>query len=168
MSFVEKKSIIVEYESGRGYNRQTYQDGIGINRTNHDYFSAVQSQKIKNEIGTDNYRKLYNAVKPLHLSSEEGVPMHAVENGYYYIECIKGEKPNDTKFDANTVAAHFRIEEKTAKDLIKNTNSKEDMIEYVESQKERWKQEADKALAVINEVKQNLKQDLGNTRKRSI
>ena len=168
MAFIQEKSIIVEYQSGQGYNKKTYQDGIGINRTNVDYFSVVESARIKKEIGNDNYRKLYNTLKPLHLSSEEGVPMHAVDNGYHYIQCIKNEKQNDSNFNAITVAAHFRIDEESAKDLIKNTNSKDDMIEYVESQKERWKKEADKALSVVKEIKLNVKQNLNKTNKQRI
>ena len=62
----------------------------------------------------------------------------------------------DHKFDKLTVAKHFRINEKEAKELINKIESKEDMVNYIESQKPRWKKEADKALNVIQEVNAKL------------
>ena len=155
-NYVAGKSVIISYKRTK-FAREETVEGIGLVRTNHDYFSACESGKLRSVLGQNSYAKLYNAIKPLHLSNEEGLPMHAVENGFYYIECIKGNKDNtDHKFDKLTVAKHFRINEKEAKELINKIESKEDMVNYIESQKPRWKKEADKALNVIQEVNAKL------------
>lgn len=159
--YVAGKSVVVTYEISK-FNSRKVEEGIGLVRTDHDYFSFVESSRIKNRIGNDNYAKLYNAIKPLDLSSSEGIPMHAVDNGYYYIKCIKKieEKHPCDDFDNNTVAKHFRLSEKEAKVLIDSVTTKEDMIAFVETQKPRWKREADKAIAIVSDLNHKLDNDL--------
>ena len=152
--YIPEKSVFITFRE----RNVEYEEGIGLARTNHDYFSCTESLKLKNEIGGENYTKLFNTVKPLHLSNQDGEPLHAVENGFYYIQCIKKTEkrfPSDD-YNLNTISEHFRINENDAGWLIEKVDTKEDLIKFVDSQKTRWKEEAGNALNLITEINNNL------------
>lgn len=67
----------------------------------------------------------------LHLSDIDGKPMHAVANGWYWLE--------QEKYDV--LARHLRIDVDEAK-LLKGVD-KEYFTRFVEAQYPRWKAEAD-------------------------
>jgi len=71
----------------------------------------------------------------LHLSDIDGVPMHAVENGWYWLGKTKWQDRND-----KVLAEHLRIPLETAK-LLAFAN-KEKFAEYVDAQRSRWVAEA--------------------------
>jgi hypothetical protein len=162
--YIEDQAVVHKYKSKTKYAKSEEEDGIGIVRTNNDHFSCMESGILKAHLGQQEYAKLYNAVKPLHLSNKDGVPMHALANGHYFIQCIKKTETEfpDNTFTNNTVAALFRISEQEAIDLIKNINSKKELTKYVEEQKPRWKKEADNALNIITDINHKLSQGLIN------
>lgn len=101
----------------------------------------------------------------LHLSDIDGVPMHAAENGYYWLAgCVEGglgeqyhggsgssaKTPNEC---LNILCDHFRITKVEALALISKISGYYDsdgtmgakiaLTVWVETQKPRWKKEAD-------------------------
>lgn len=80
---------------------------------------------------------LYDLIA-LHLSDIDGSPMHAVENGYYYLRQGK----------IDVLAKHLRIPYEEAEKLQDMT--KEDFIKFVDFQRLRWKEEADKVIDKYN------------------
>ena len=136
--------------------------------------------------------KLFPNLKPLadlHLSDVDGVPMHAAENGLYYVQHLipgcsgygplassfadpgYGQKRSDEEciqimadhfrislneargllaaliFHAESVSQYKRVYEGGTKPVVKAA-----MALWVESQKPRWKAEADKAIADLGLV----------------
>ena len=120
---------------------------MGLAKANHTSFSfTIDVFKGKRDIGGGANHSLMIKIMPelkkyidLHLADENGVPMHAVENGYYYLE-------NPHTYNTEVVANHFRINEHEAKKLqddVKNKKmSKDDLSKWVDSQKSRWAKEA--------------------------
>jgi hypothetical protein len=89
----------------------------------------------------------------LHLSDNDGVPMHALENGFYHLGGSWGRP------DLKVAAEHFRISEDEARNLIMlfgdefsltggflgkgyAEEAKKKLAAWVDSQRPRWKQEA--------------------------
>jgi len=106
------------------------------------------------------YWKAAALVVAVHLSDDNGVPMYAVENGWYHAGgCIKhGANPNATnpeRYPANVdhLASHLRIEKDKAAAIIKSvadgTVNKLAFTLFCDSQLPRWKREADNALTFI-------------------
>ncbi len=95
----------------------------------------------------------------LHLSDMDGAPMHVVENGFYHLGGTHWQAP---KF--KVAADHFRISETEAKALVDDlfgnsfsdvagflskgeaTKAKERLAAWVDTQRPRWKAEADAAI----------------------
>jgi hypothetical protein len=79
----------------------------------------------------------------LHLSDIDGVPMHALENGWYWMGRTKWEKGN-----VKNLAEHFRVSEAIAEDMINDpTITKESLGREIEEYyKPRWKAEAEAAI----------------------
>jgi len=75
---------------------------------------------------------------PLHLSNRNGVPMHAVENGWYWLGKTKYQGRDNA-----ALARHLRIAPDKAEAL--NFGSKEDFSAYVDKQRPRWEREAREA-----------------------
>lgn len=96
----------------------------------------------------------------MHLSDIDGVPMYALENGFYHLGGTHWERP---KFDV--AARHFRITEDEARALVANlfgdsfsvhagflskgeaAKAKSKLALWVEQQKPRWKAEAEACIA---------------------
>lgn len=71
----------------------------------------------------------------LHLSNQNGVPMHAVENGWFFMQ-------HPEKFSTSVLAGHLRVTEDEVKHLSETCKTKEDFAKVVEEMKPRWKSEA--------------------------
>jgi hypothetical protein len=98
-------------------------------------------------------------IADLHLSDIDGVPMHALENGFYHLGGTHWQRP---KFDV--AARHFRISENAARKLVADLfgdsfsvhagflskgeaeKAKSKLAQWVESQKPRWVSEANTAI----------------------
>ena len=100
-------------------------------------------------------------LKPLadiHLSEDDGVPMHAVANAWYWAggnkEWCKGAKNDPPR--ADYLASHLRIPLADAEAMVSRVAAgemnKEDMHRFVEAQKPRWKAEAEAAIALIKSL----------------
>ena len=76
----------------------------------------------------------YKDIISLHLAHEDGEPMYAFDNGYYYLS-------NPEKYADSVVAKHFRISEDNVKSLRKM--DKESLKNWIEEQRPRWQEEAD-------------------------
>ena len=74
----------------------------------------------------------------LHLCDDDGTPMYALENGFYYCSHKEGRK---LEYSSQTVADHFRIPLKQVPSIRRMT--KEELAAWIETQKPRWKQEAE-------------------------
>ena len=96
----------------------------------------------------------------LHLSDHDGAPMYAVENGFYHLGGTRWQRP---KFDV--AAKHFRITEAEARQLVADlfgdsfsmtggflskgeaAKAKTRLAAWVDTQRPRWKAEADACVA---------------------
>jgi hypothetical protein len=101
----------------------------------------------------------------LHLSDINGEPMYAVENGFYWLGGTTYQRP-----DFKIAAEHFRITETQAEGLIHDyfgihfsttagfmaksaeLAAKKRLAEWVETQRARWKAEAEATIARHNLV----------------
>lgn len=81
----------------------------------------------------------------LHLSDMNGSPMHAVANGWYYLQ-----KPEEFKLEVT--ARHLRVSLEEAQRIRDNVNTKDKYIAYVESCRDRWQDEAQAAIEKYNLV----------------
>lgn len=114
------------------------------------YFSLTASGKDHgSEFGGcchDEILARWPDLKPLadlHLSDIDGVPMYALENGYYHLGGTKGDA---VKLDV--AARHFRITEAEANELV--GMSKANLAVWVEAQKPRWLAEANTVIEMFN------------------
>ena len=73
----------------------------------------------------------------LHLSDIDGVPMHPVDNGFYFYTLAK----DDPKY-IEVLAEHLRITMEDAKDLRHMNLDKDAFRKVVDEQRPRWKVEA--------------------------
>jgi hypothetical protein len=95
----------------------------------------------------------------LHLSDIDGQPLHALENGFYWLGGTHWQRP-----DYKVAAEHFRISESEARNLTElfgdhfsqtggfltqsmAAQAKARLAEWVKRQKPRWKAEADACIA---------------------
>jgi hypothetical protein len=85
----------------------------------------------------------------LHLSDSDGVPMHAVANGWYW---AGGTKWNGTP-NIDFLASHLRIHQEDADYIVAEVTSgrmdKDTFTVLVESLHPRWKAEAESAIAFL-------------------
>lgn len=106
----------------------------------------------------DEILKAKKSLKPfidLHLSDGEGVPMYAVENGFYY---YSAQYPSpSTWFEA--LCNHLRIDSAEGNSLIESLNSipdndvrKSQFSAYCEKQKPRWKAESEAAKTQLKKL----------------
>jgi hypothetical protein len=95
---------------------------------------------------------------PLHLSDLEGVPMHALANGHYWVSgCVDGKlgqkwTPEQSQAECREILKnHFRITDEEAGEVISLTvhGGKESLSAWVEQRKAVWKVEAVAALSLI-------------------
>lgn len=93
------------------------------------------------------YPNQYSDFIRLHLSDINGVPMYAVENGYYFLQFARGELVSkDDPYTYENVAKLLRIPDAT----ILADFSKDEFIAFVEAQKPRWKEEANAVIEKYN------------------
>lgn len=135
---------IITDRSNKNYNKHlTLNVNVKMSKTNREYFSITYEALWRGRVescgaGHDTIRKYFGKqfddVIPMHLSNSEGVPMHALENGFYYLQ-------NPEEFSPEVVANHFRISLDSVEAL--KALSKDDLAKWVEDQKPRWKAEAE-------------------------
>lgn len=96
----------------------------------------------------------------LHLSDGDGVPMYAVENGYYY---YSAQYPDAATW-FNTLQEYLRIDSDECHRLVNEMNAihteaerKAYFTAYVELCKPRWKQEAEAAQTLLKQLIDNNK-----------
>lgn len=95
----------------------------------------------------------------LHLSDIDGIPTHALDNGFYHLGGTRWERP---KF--NVAASHFRITEEESRQLVAGLfgdsfslhagflsrgaaeQAKQALAQWIEGQKPRWLAEANAAI----------------------
>lgn len=134
-------------KSGRRYSSDI---GLRYIEGNSDAYFTHNSDKEDISRLTKKYGskilELNKMLHPLHLSNSNGVPMHALENGFYYIK-------HQGEFSVDTVAKHFRVDPIVAKQLVGTIETKEQMQVFIDTQLERWKDEAQAAIDLINEIK---------------
>ena len=134
------------------------------------YFAITGTSYFKNRLYSagcihDEILKYFPELKylvDLHLSNFDGIPMYAVENGFYYYQIMNGDakyhkiEENDEEKWKKILKEHLRINEEEFKEFETicgiYLHTKETFTEYVDSQKPRWKKEARKALEQINEL----------------
>ena len=84
-------------------------------------------------------------VADLHLSDVNGVPMHAVENGWHWCGGTKYQA-----FDAKLLASHLRVSKEEAIAIHAECPTKEAFQDRVEGMRLRWKAEADSAIEAFS------------------
>lgn len=99
----------------------------------------------------------------LHLSDDEGVPMHAADNGAYWLGLTQYKRaqvrpdPNHGLVEAPLpylpcVASHFRITVNEARQLTTRLRSQTDVEAYVDEQRPRWAAEAESAVNLLRSL----------------
>lgn len=101
----------------------------------------------------------------LHLSGENGVPMHAIENGFYYYQISRGTAKWHTKEDSdrekyfNVLCEHLRISPEQCNSLVNSLdelpNEQEQKIHFatfISTLLPIWKQQANEAIAFFNSI----------------
>ena len=106
----------------------------------------------------------------LHLSDINGVPMHAVENGWYWLKGAAGDQGSFFSESINPeeepekcmqmLAKHLRISNAETQRLIQGTTrfvkrvgsitAKQEFARYIERLKPHWKAEADEAIELFD------------------
>jgi hypothetical protein len=86
----------------------------------------------------------YADIVALHLSTIDGVPIHCLENGWYWF----GKSKYICERKNALLASHFRISLEDAEKLSFET--KADLAVWIETQKPRWKQEAEDCIKKHN------------------
>ena len=134
---------IIADRSNKNYTKNiTLNVNVKMSKTNHEYFSITYEALWRGRVescgaGHDTIRKYFGKqfddVIPMHLSNSEGVPMHALENGYYYLQ-------NPEEFGSEVIANHFRISLEEVETL--RHFSKDQLSQWVEHQKPVWADEA--------------------------
>lgn len=173
--------IVKEYEDG---SRKIVANFV-VNKTNREYFSITGTTfYCKNlDEAEEEYNKIWKMDTtgcihddiiehveelrqfiPLHLSDIDGVPMHAVENGWYYLRKAKaGVKGVGLMFPdtservkyTEVLADHLRIGYATAEEMVEkakiNEAGKIMFANAVSKMMPRWKREAERAIKFINQ-----------------
>ena len=134
---------IIADRSNKNYTKNiTLNVNVKMSKTNHEYFSITYEAIWRGRVesfgaGHDTIRKYFgnrfDDVIPLHLADSDGVPMHALENGFYYLQ-------NPEEFGPEVTANHFRISLDEVEEL--RHLSKDQLSQWVEHQKPRWADEA--------------------------
>ncbi len=87
----------------------------------------------------------------LHLSDIDGVPMYAVESGWYLLSAAKGinewEIPTTDKDFVQITADYMRISRDDVARLIDTINTEAEFAAWVDTQRPRWKSEANAVIA---------------------
>lgn len=78
----------------------------------------------------------------LHLSDVDGVPMHAIANGWYFIE----------QQDRNALKSHFRLSDEAAGYMLSFVTTECKLEACVDNMRPRWKAEAEACIARHNLV----------------
>ena len=131
-----------------GKKEYTITVDVIIRKTNHEYFSVTYDQTdSRGEIyccgaGHEYIRKyfgdMFDDVIPLHLANSEGVPMYALENGFYYLQ-------HPEEFSPKLIANHYRISLEEVEELRKL--SKGQLSQWIEHRIPIWKNEAEEIRA---------------------
>lgn len=128
------------------------------------YFSAVfwdenVNRRYIEALGTKLFNQAKALLEPLHLCDSTGVPMYTVENGFYYVEiargCAKWHTPdvNDEAKYTAILAEHLRIDIDHAKAIVADKSIDKDAFSRIcDAQRERWQQEADKAIEFLRSI----------------
>ena len=134
---------IIADRSNKNYTKNiTMNVTVKMSKTNREYFSITYEALWRGRVeswgaGHDTIRKYFgnqfDDVIPLHLADSDGVPMHALENGFYYLQ-------NPEEFGPEVTANHFRISLDEVEEL--RHLSKDQLSQWVEHQKPRWADEA--------------------------
>ena len=123
---------------------------IDVSRTNWEYFSITFEIWWRNRVecsgaGAKYIRKHFgnhfDDIIKLHLCSSDGVPLYALENGFYFLQ-------NPEEYQPNVIADHFRISTEEAEEL--RPLSKDQLSQWIEHRKPIWKQEADEVRKKYN------------------
>lgn len=155
---MNKKIKISDNEYGNGYIEVRTDDGyFSVTCTFRDAGGCMHDVALK-------HRPDLKPIIDLHLSDLNGTPMHAVENGFYWIAGAAGglgqkyHGSNDDKHsvrDCISIAMnHFRASKQDILDLIgfAMVLGKSAVENYCMWQETRWKQEAESAIKLIEKL----------------
>lgn len=118
------------WESERHYVRRTHHETglLTMGAIADEIVAAFAGDPLADEIAH---------IAAMHLADDDGAPMYADENGWYWY----------TR-DRETAARHLRVPlEELPDDLARGA-----FTEYVDAQRPRWKEDAARALAFLNDT----------------
>ena len=110
-------------------------------------------------IHIDDRNELQRRLRLLSLSDENGIPMHCIDNGYYYVQEANSEARHTTPLSTdkevytNAIARHLRITKYEAAGIVNTCKSKEDFRLVVAMFYDKWKIEANECLDLIRKIK---------------
>lgn len=151
---IKRKEKIIEYE-GRPA-KLTVEYGLYYTHGNSKpYFGISGKLHFLDKKGGDMYGQITSIIfehfpeleqfYKLHLSDVDGMPMHAIENGWYFLG-----KTEYSPYDRNALAKHLRITPEEADHLHETIQTKNDFVNYVRNNMARWKLEADRIINDLN------------------
>lgn len=88
----------------------------------------------------------------LHLSDGDGVPMYALENGYYHLQGYMGTAAYNHTMTAAAVAEYLRVPEAEIIELAKTNPTKLDFAAYINGKREQWRSEAEAGRKLIESI----------------
>jgi hypothetical protein len=140
-------------------------DGNSDSHFSHNLYSKREINCLTALIGADNMVQAEKLIKPIHLSDSRGIPLHCVENGFYFVQIAHGtakyHKPeeNDREKFTQVLSNHLRVTLDEAKEIVYNLYgvnhelAKGRFTNLCEGLKPRWENEAAEAIEFLESIK---------------
>ena len=88
----------------------------------------------------------------LHLSDGDGVPMYALENGYYHLQGYMGTASYNHTMKRKDVASYLRVTEVEIQKLADIKATKIQFAEFIKSKESQWKIESNNAKILLKSL----------------